>query len=123
MKRTEAIGSTEGSTMELEIYKETRNDIDILIVAQLDNGELRLRGHDIGSAVKDFWGSDNDYEYCLSLDKENTQKLFKTLGITEKTNRSKLELIKDEFDGDKAISNLSEYCKKNGIKTSFHSYL
>lgn len=108
--------------MELELYRETRSNIDTLIVAKFNDGELRIRGHDVGPAVNDYWGMGNDYEYFLSLNKGNTEKLFMALGVMQETNKAKLDFIKDKFGGNETISKLSKYCKKNGIKTSFYSY-
>ena len=107
--------------MEIDFYKEVREDIDISISVSLDDGKLRLDGYEYGSTVKRLQGTERDFEYSLLLDKENTDKLFDKLGISDKTNKQKLEAIRDRFSKDKGVFGLDKYCEANGIKTFYYS--
>lgn len=106
----------------LELFKEIRDDIQITINAYLENGELKLEGHDIGKMVKDSWGNGNSYEYFLSLSKENTDTLFEKLGVSDKQDERKLVTLKEKFNWENDFSEFSKYCEDNKIKTSFSSW-
>lgn len=107
--------------MELDFYNENRDDILIAITIALENEELILRGFESGKTVDSIWG-ESDYEYFLSLDQSNTKKLFEKLGVADKTDKQKLEAVRDKFSKGKGTRLLKEYCKKNNIETSFFSY-
>lgn len=107
--------------MEISFYKEKREDINISINTSLDDGALRLNGYEYGSTVERLRGTARDHEYSLSLDKENTDKLFEKLGISDKTDRQKLEAIRNEFSKDKGVFGLDKYCEANGIETFYYS--
>ena len=106
----------------LELFKETREDVQITINAYLEKGELKLEGHDVGKIVKDAWGNGNSYEYFLSLSQEDTEKLFKKLGSSDKSDEQKLITLKNTFSWENDFSEFSKYCEKNKIKTSFSSW-
>lgn len=103
----------------IKFYQAENDDISISITACLDAGKLSLRGLDHGSSVDEIRGMGEDYEYTLSLDKENSQKLFELLGVNEKTDAEKLEKVRDTFSKDGGVSGLEDYCKGHDIKTSF----
>ena len=107
----------------LELYKETRDDVQVTINAYLENGELKLEGHDIGKTVKDSWGTGDSYEYFLSVSKDNTVELFESLGIPDKSDKQKLIAIKEKFNWENDFSEFSKYCEDNKIKTSFSSWV
>ena len=107
--------------MEIDFYKEEREDINISISISLNDGELRLDGHEYGSMVGRLQGTGRDHEYSLIFDKENTDKLFDKLGISNKTDKQKLEAIRDRFSKDKGIFGLDKYCEANGIETFYYS--
>ena len=107
--------------MEISFYKEEREDINISISVGLDDGKLRLDGLEYGSTVERLRGTTRDHEYTLSLDKENTKKLFDKLGISDKTDEQKLEAIRDRFSKDKGVFGLDKYCESNGIEIFYYS--
>ena len=88
------------------------------ITAELSGGKLTVSGHDLGAQVRQFFDSD-DYEYAISLDSSNTEKLFEELKCTDASDEEKLYVIKQTFDSSRADSALKEYCKEHGIETSF----
>lgn len=107
--------------MRVCFYKEKKEDVEISINAILEDEKLTLEGCDNGELVEKWWG-DDDYEYWLKFDKENTEKLFKKLGVANKTDKEKLETIRNTFSKDKDISGVQKYCEENDIKTSFNSW-
>ena len=106
----------------LELFKETREDIQITINAYLEKGELKLEGHDVGRVVKDAWGNGNSYEYFLSLSQEDTDKLFKKLGVSDASDEQRLVALKGEFNWESDFFFFCKYCEDNKIKTSFSSW-
>lgn len=104
--------------MNLEIYKIREDSGWSTIHADLDNGKLMISGHDLGPKVEGSFGR-SDYEYSLSLDEENTRKLFESLGCAEQPEADKLRFIKDHFDNSRVVSALKEYCKQHGIQSKF----
>ena len=94
------------------------------ITAELSDEGLLVRGHDIGTAVDDFFDG-GDYEYNVSLDAANAAKLFDSLGCGEGTNEEKLAALKERFGDDAgylADVNLKKYCSANGIDMEFWSW-
>lgn len=47
--------------------------------------------------------------------------MFGKLGISDKTDKQKLEAIRDRFSKDKGIFGLDRYCEANGIETFYYS--
>ena len=104
--------------MKSVLYERRDAQIWCTITAVLVNGKLSVNGHDLGPKVEEFFGRD-EYEYALSLDEENTSKLFRTLNCSEKSDEEKMQVIKDKFGNSYADTALKSYCWNNGIKTSF----
>lgn len=104
--------------MKLNLYERRDEELWCTITAEIRGGALTVSGHDLGKIVQDFFGSD-EYEYAVSLDKENTAKLFTLLGCAEASDEQKLNVIRQTFNNSRADSALKEYCREHGIKTSF----
>lgn len=77
----------------IKFYQAKNDGISISITAHLNDGKLSLQGLDHGPDVDEIRGMGEDYEYTLSLDKENSQKLFESLKIADKTDEEKLEKV------------------------------
>ena len=110
--------------MNLKFYHSIRKDIEINMTVSLNDGKLKFSGYDYGKFVAHSpvsHGGD-EYEYYLDLDQENTQKVFKALGVADKTDKEKLQCIVDTFQKDKGFSGFKEYCEKRSIKTTFYSW-
>lgn len=105
--------------MKITFYHYEDEDITINTDAILEDGKLLLDGLDYGKRVEELRGMGDDYEYKLSLDKENTAKLFESLGVSNKTDKQKLNTLKDKFGKNGRFSEVEEYCDKHGIKTKF----
>ena len=109
-------------SMEIVFYHYEDKDIVINTNAILEDGKLRLDGYDYGKRVKELRGMGDDFEYGLSLDQNNTTKLFESLGVADKTDKQKLAALKDKFGKNGRISEVREYCDKRNIKTAYFSW-
>ena len=105
--------------MKIDFYHLDNDEIHVSMDLVLEDGELKFNGYDYGKRVKELRGISDDYEYHLSLDKENTAKLFELLEINEKSDKEKLENIKERFSKDEGFSGFKDFCEENGIKTNF----
>lgn len=110
--------------MKMPFYKMDSERVHVSITAILENGKLSLDGFDYGKYygkyVEEFRGTE-DFDYTLSLDEENTGKLFALMGIADKTDEEKLEAVCVRFSPDKGAFGLYEYCKANNIAASYFS--
>ena len=106
----------------IDFYTEKRDDIEISISISLVDGELILEGNELGETVDSLRGMGEDFDYSLSLDKDNTARLFEKLKISNETNFRKLELIRDKFAKDKSIFGLEKFCEDNSIETKYFSW-
>jgi hypothetical protein len=104
--------------MKLVLYQRKDERIWCTITADLSGGKLSVSGHDLGPQVEEFFGRD-EYEYAVSLNTDNTRRLFESLGCTGEPDEKKLQVIKDTFENSRADSALKEYCAERGIETSF----
>ena len=109
------------NTMKMKLYERKDERIWCTITAALTEKGLTVSGHDLGPQVEAFFG-DDEYEYALSLNAENTQKLFALLGCSRASDEEKLQMIKDSFENSYADSALRKYCNEHGIETSFWSW-
>ena len=65
------------------LYAEKREGLDVIITAQKsDTGGLIIAGYDVGEVVKSIRG-DSDYEYYLSVNKEEVQKLISKISTRD----------------------------------------
>ena len=75
----------------------------------LDDGSLRLEGHDVGRAPRQHFGAD-DYEYGVTVPADGLPKLV-------------LALLKDRYAADlSAVSRFHTFCKDNEVPAQFWSY-
>lgn len=105
--------------MKITFYHYEDEDITINTDAILEDGKLLLDGLDCGKRVEELRGMGDDYEYKLSLDKENTAKFFESLGVADKNDKQKLAALKEKFGKDELISEVEEYCNEQDIRTEF----
>ena len=105
--------------MKITFYHYEDQDITINTDAILEDGKLLLDGLDYGKRVEELRGMGDDYEYKLSLDKENTAKFFDSLGAADENDKQKLAALKEKFGKNGRISEIEEYCNKHGIETEF----
>lgn len=91
----------------MEIYRNEGTEFTSINVDFLDDGTLKISGHDMGPFVEEFWG-DDDYEYWLFIP-EKSINLFIS------------HLMKLSFNNGNSIA--FEDCKKiledNSIENTF----
>ena len=100
------------------LYEESRQDISILITANIGpGGDVRIEGIDSGSLVRELKG-DADYEYNLTIPVAEKVKLFEHLQIHGEEgvrNRELLKWLKENFDKNNCFSAIMTYLKQAGI--------
>ena len=109
--------------------------IHIDVCIDKDTGSLVIEGHDVGRAVSAAFG-DSDYEYWLTIKKENKPRLFElfaesdpeavaaAIGYTKDQDRDKalVALIQKHFSQHDVVSKLQESCESKAIPCEFFSY-
>jgi hypothetical protein len=90
------------------------NSITITVDAYFKDDNLVVEGYDIGKTVEEVWG-DSDYEYSITVKKENLNALCKTLGIETGNQALILELIKENFSGNEGFSSFGAFLSENKI--------
>lgn len=103
--------------MKLKLYQRRDDRIWCTITADLTGGKLSVSSHDLGPQVKEFF-PEGECEYVVSLNEENTRRLFESLGCADASEEVKLQVIKDSFENSRADSALKKYCTEHGIKAS-----
>lgn len=108
--------------MKIIFYESKSKEIDIHITVSLKDGVLKFEGQDLGPLVDKLRGMGDEYEYFLTLDKENTQRLFEAMKIEKLSDKEKLEAIRDRCKNDCGISGIEEFCERHDIETKFDSW-
>lgn len=96
---------------------EERHDEDGLVrreVRLLDDGSVRIEGHDIGPGVERFFG-DNEYEFARSLPPSSVAKLLRALGIADD---DLLPALRSRFA---TTAELEAYVSEHDIDSDFWS--
>ena len=73
-----------------------------------------VEGYDIGKTVEEAWG-DSDYEYSITVKKENLDALCKALGIETGNQALILEMMKENFSGNEGFSSFGAFLSENKI--------
>ena len=97
------------------LYKFKGDGISVSITAGFENGDLIVEGYDIGKVVEECWG-DSDYEYSITVEKENVVLLTRALGIHTQNEREILQAIAGRFNGNKCFSELGDFLSENNIE-------
>lgn len=109
--------------------------IHIDVCISEETGSLVIEGHDVGRAVSAAFG-DSDYEYWLTIKRENKPRLFELFaesdpeavsvarGYAKDKDRDKalVALIQKHFSQHDVVSKLEELCESKGIPCEFFSY-
>lgn len=101
--------------MQITLYEQKTDKVQITILALLEFGKLSILGYDQylpSSAVPE--GS--EYEYETYLDLQSTNELFELLNING-SDQEKLERIKQEFAGERADIRFQAFCLNHQIET------
>lgn len=104
------------------LYEEKRKGLHVVITAEeRDGGALVIAGHDIGEVVKSIRG-DDDYEYYLSVNKEEVQKLMQKISTAEgiaPTFPALLDLLAARYDDEYCFSKIQVLFKEMGVEAEF----
>jgi len=98
----------------VSLYYYKSSNITIYVDAYLNEGNLVIDGYDIGSTVNEAWG-DSDYEYSITVKKENLIALCHTLGIETDNHDVLLKKMVEKFSGNEGFSRFSDFLRQNGI--------
>jgi hypothetical protein len=96
------------------LYDYKTEDIHINVVARFENNDLIIDGYDIGKRVEEYWG-DSDYEYTITIKKENIGPLIKALGVDDDQVLVLQALVK-QFQGNHCFSALGDFLEKHNIE-------
>lgn len=90
------------------------SNITIYVDAYFNEGNLVVEGCDIGKSAEDAWG-DSDYEYSITVKKENLYSLCKALEIEPGNKAVILEMMKANFSGNEGFSSFGSFLSQNKI--------
>ena len=97
------------------LFRLEEETISVTITAGFENGDLVVEGYDIGKTVEEAWG-DSDYEYGMTVEKENVGLVAKALGIDTQAEWDILHAIAERFNGNKCFSQFGDFLRKNNIE-------
>lgn len=106
---------------EVELCNYLDSNVEIHVRAYFKDGELNLKGHDLGKSVENSWDT-SSYEYFYSLSSEDTKKVHGLLMEDLNTDKGLLEIMKIRFSGIDGCKEFREYCEKYSINCNFFSY-
>ena len=102
----------------LTLCEERTKKVWITVRVQFEDEKLTVIGQDLGDAPREWFGSD-EYEYFYFFDRDNTDKMLRTLADGQK---DPMEELKHRFSGRSGCSNLRSFCEQHGIQYLFDSW-
>jgi hypothetical protein len=96
------------------LYYFKNSSITIYVDAYFKEGNLVVEGYDIGKSVEDAWG-DSDYEYSITVKKENLDTLCNALKIEHGNEALILEMMEANFSGNEGFSSFGAFLSENKI--------
>jgi hypothetical protein len=99
----------------VRLFELTNEYIKVTVDASFENGDLLIDGYDIGRAAEEWWG-DSDYEYSVTVKKDDLWTLCQALGINSLNHEAILDKIKEKFSGNQGFTAFSDFLKKKSIK-------
>lgn len=91
----------------------------VSVRARIEEGKLTVEGQDLGDVPKEWFGSD-EFEYFYNFDESSTEKLFQLLSGGQEDPVTEL---RRRFSGMDGCRNLSTFCKENGIRYQYFSWV
>jgi hypothetical protein len=98
----------------VSLYYYKGASVTIYVDAYFKEGNLVVEGIDIGKSVEDAWG-DSDYEYSITVKKDNLDALCNSLGIETDNQDVILKKMEEKFSGEKGFPAFSDFLRQNGI--------
>lgn len=104
------------------LYEEKREGLHVVITAEeRDGGALVIAGHDVGEVVKSIRG-DSDYEYYLTVNKDEVHKLMHKISTTEGIAPNfpdLLDWLAARYNDEYCFSKIQELLKGMGVEAEF----
>ena len=101
------------------LCEEKTERVWVIVRAEIIDDCLKISGHDLGDAPKEFLGGD-EFEYWYNFDKINT-KLFLELLPGEEHGIKKM--LYENFNGLDGCKKLEKFCKTNNIEYKYMSWV
>ena len=108
--------------MKVNLYKLEKDNISVTVDAYFDEGALVVEGYDIGSKVKELLG-DSDYEYSVTVTKEEVGKVYSALNIEGGDKKKLLEEIQKRFKGNSAFRDFGDWLDSKSITAEVFYYI
>lgn len=80
-----------------------------------EDDKLMLDGYDFGSVVEDLKGKD-DYEYCLTVEPDEMEKLYAVFNLQPGDRTGLLEAIRLEFSASDAFTRFANFMDSKSIE-------
>jgi len=103
------------------LYQYDSPEIKIIIETYFNGEDLEVEGYDIGKRVEECWG-DSDYEYSVTVHKEEVWKLYPLMAVAENDKEGLLKAIAARFNTNYAYSEFRDFIEKNGIASEGFSW-
>jgi len=100
--------------MKVNLYNLKEDNIRVTVDAYFNDGALVVEGYDIGSKVKELLG-DSDYEYFVTVTKEEVGKVYSSLNIEGGNKIKLLEEIQKSFKGNSAYRDYRDWLESENI--------
>lgn len=104
-----------GMKEKVRLFELTNEYLKVTVDASFENGDLLVDGYDIGRAAEEWWG-DSDYEYSVTVKKEDLLALCNALGLNTVSHEAILEKMKEKFSGNHGFTAFSDFLKSKRIK-------
>jgi len=89
------------------------------IDALIENGSLKIVGHDRGPVIENMYG-EPEHEYFYKFTPDRTKYLYNCLKSDCLSDEDLLSLIQKLFTGNAVTRKLRDYCKMHDISFEYH---
>ncbi len=104
------------------LYEDKREGLHVVITAEeRESGALVIAGYDVGEIVKSIRG-DSDYEYYLSVNKDEVQKLMHKISTEQgiaPNFPALLDWLAARYDDEYCFSKIQALLKDVGVEAEF----
>ena len=87
--------------------------------ALIENGSLKIIGHDKGPVVENLYG-EAEHEYYYKFSPDRTKYLYNCLKSDCLSDEDLLSLMQKLFTGNAVTRKLRDYCKRHEISFEYH---
>ena len=108
--------------MSVTLFEYKDSQISVNVSASFKDGNLTIEGYDIGKRVEQFHG-DVDYEYSLTILRQNIPALRKRLELNSNDENELLDVIATRFNTNACFSQAEKFLVENGIPHNRFSWI